>query len=229
MLKTIPRVPALLLDLDGTLVDDVYEHALAWQEAFEEVGIPLTVWRIHKQIGMSGSLFVESVLEDSGRHLAAAEIERVQKLHAAAYERRFHQVRPLPGARELLVHCSQNHIKQAIATSADRDSAQRMLKLLDIDPEFPIVTCDDVPDSKPHPGLFLEAAGRLDCPISQCVIVGDTVWDQLAARRASTIGVGVLTGGYTEDELCRAGAYRVYRDPAELRRHLCELGIQMKH
>src|SRR5438309_11436920 len=130
MLKTVPRVPALLLDLDGTLVDDVYEHALAWQEAFEEVGIPLTVWRIHKQIGMSGSLFVQSVLEDSAHNLPAADIERVQKLHAAAYERRFHQVRPLPGARELLIHCSENHIKHA--TSADRDSAQRMLKILDI-------------------------------------------------------------------------------------------------
>src|SRR5438874_834354 len=113
MFKTVPRVPALLLDLDGTLVDDAYEHALAWQEAFEGVGVVLAVWRIHKQIGMSGSLFVESVLEDSGHNLATAEIERVQKLHAAAYERRFHQVRPLPGAHELLIYCSQNGIKHA--------------------------------------------------------------------------------------------------------------------
>ena len=112
-----------------------------------------------------------------------------------------YQIRPLPGARELLIHCAQSDIKHAIATSADRDSVQHMLKILDISPQFPIVTCDDVPDSKPHPGLFLAAARRLDCSISQCVIVGDTVWDQLAARQASTLSVAVLTGGYTEDEL----------------------------
>ena len=132
----------------------------------------------------------------------AGGLRREWALHWRCHEfiNTSYQIRPLPGARELLIHCAQSDIKHAIATSADRDSVQRMLKILDIGPQFPIVTCDDVPDSKPHPGLFLAAARRLDCSISQCVIVGDTVWDQLAAR-ASTLSVAVLTGGYTEDEL----------------------------
>jgi len=106
------------------------------------------------------------------------------------------------------------------------ETAQHTLKVLDVSPDVPIVTRDQVAHAKPDPDLFIAAAERLGCPISECIVIGDSVWDQLAARRAWALGVGLLSGGYGEDELIRAGAYRVYQDPADLLRHLDEIGIR---
>ena len=113
-----------------------------------------------------------------------------------------------------------------IATSARLDSARPTLEVLGVGPEVPVVTRDQVSHAKPDPDLFLEAARRLGVPISSAFVVGDSVWDLLAARRARALGVGVLSGGYGEDELERAGAYRVYQDPADLLRHLDEVGVR---
>ena len=147
--------PAMLFDLDGTLVDSVYQHVLAWRHALFDQGFDLSAWRIHRRVGMSGGLLVHAL----GR-------------------------------------------------------------------EVPVVTRDEVPFAKPDPDLFLAAAARVDAPIGSCIVVGDSVWDILAARRAGTLGVGVLSGGYSRQELEVAGAFRVYQDPAALEERLDELGIR---
>ena len=218
---------AVLFDLDGTLVDSVYQHVLAWREALEEAGIALGVWRIHRRIGMSGGLFVQALLRETGHQVTAAEAARLQRLHAAAYARQVAQVRPLPGARELLAYLSQVGVPWAIATSGRMESARPALDILGISSDVPVVTRDQVQHAKPDPDLFLAAAERLGVAISASVVVGDSVWDLLAARRARALGVGLLSGGYGQDELERAGAYRVYQDPADLLQHLDEVGVRV--
>ena len=223
------RQPAMLFDLDGTLVDSVYQHVLAWREALEKAGMELSVWRIHRRIGMSGGLFVNALLRETGRKLGKAEAANIQRWHAEAYARMISQVRPLPGARELLAHLSANKIPWAIATSGRIESAGLALKVLDVDPsKSAVITRDQVRYAKPDPDLFLAAAERLKADISESIVVGDSVWDLLAARRAHALGVGLLSGGYGQDELEKAGAYRVYQDPEDLLQHLDEVGIRIR-
>jgi len=217
---------ALLFDLDGTLVDSVYQHVLAWREALEEAGIELAVWRIHRQIGMSGGLFVNALLRETDRRLTSEEVARLQQLHADAYKRQVGKVRVLPGARDLLAYLSRMRVPYAIATSGRLEFARLTLQVLDLDPQIPIITRDQVRHAKPDPDLFLAAAKSTGVPIQNAVVVGDSVWDLLAARRARALGVGLLSGGYGQEELERAGAYRVYADPRDLLRHLDEVGFR---
>jgi len=218
--------PAFLFDLDGTLVDSVYQHVLAWREALEAGGIHLAVWRIHRQIGMSGGLFVNALLRETGHTVSTEEAERLQQLHAEAFGRFASQVRPLPGATELLSYLTASGVPWAVATSGRIESANKSLRLLGISQDVPIITRDVVRYAKPDPDLFLAAAERLGVPIKDSVVVGDSIWDLLAARRARALGVGLLSGGYGREELERAGAYRVYNDPADLLRHLDEVGVR---
>jgi HAD superfamily hydrolase (TIGR01509 family) len=218
--------PALIFDLDGTLVDSVYQHVLAWHEALHESGIELSVWRIHRRIGMSGGLFTRQLLRETGGALDEARLERLRKLHAEAYLRRIDQVRPLPGARELLARLTELGCAWAIATSGRIESAGPALATLGVPDGVPIVTRDLVEHAKPDPDLFLEAARRLGVDAEHAAVVGDSVWDLLAARRARMLGIGLLSGGYGTAELERAGAYRVYEDPADLLRHLDEVGVR---
>jgi len=217
---------AFLFDLDGTLVDSVYQHVLAWREALEAGGIHLAVWRIHRQIGMSGGLFVNALARETGRTLSAEEAERIHQVHGEAFNRYASQVRPLPGASELLSYLSASKVPWAIATSGRLESANLSLRLLGINTDVPIITRDMVQHAKPDPDLFLVAAQKLGVEIKDSVVVGDSIWDLLAARRARALGVGLLSGGYGREELERAGAYRVYNDPADLLRHLDEVGVR---
>jgi HAD superfamily hydrolase (TIGR01549 family) len=218
--------PAFLFDLDGTLVDSVYQHVLAWREALERAGIELSVWRIHRRIGMSGGLLVNALLRETGRGVTAEDVTRIQRDHAAAYTRQVAQVRALPGARELLAHLSRAGVPWAVATSGRLESARPVLDLLELPADVPVITRDLVSHAKPDPDLFIAAAARLHVDIQDSVVVGDSVWDLLAARRARALGVGLLSGGYGQDELERAGAYRVYQDPADMLRHLDEVGVR---
>jgi HAD superfamily hydrolase (TIGR01509 family) len=217
---------AFLFDLDGTLVDSVYHHVLAWREALDQTGIELSVWRIHRKIGMSGGLFVNALMRETGRALTAEQAALLRKLHAEAYRQRAEQVRLLPGARELLARLSEIGVPWALATSGYLESAGPSLDLLELPEGVPVVTRDQVARAKPDPDLFLAAAARLGVDVTDAVVVGDSVWDLLAARRARALGVGLLSGGYGQEELERAGAYRVYEDPADLLRHLDEVGVR---
>ena len=220
-----PGSPAFLFDLDGTLVDSVYQHVLAWRDALEQAGLPLAVWRIHRRIGMSGGLFVNALARETGRSLNADEVARVQVLHMEAFRKYSDQVRPLPGARELLAYLAGAGVAHAIATSGYRESASVSMQTLGAS-EVPLITRDQVARAKPDPDLFLAAAERLSVPIERSVVVGDSIWDLLAARRAHALGVGLLSGGYGAEELHQAGAYRVYEDPADLLAHLDEVGVR---
>ena len=226
MTDTSSTRTAFLFDLDGTLVDSVYQHVLAWREALEAGGIHLAVWRIHRQIGMSGGLFVNALARETGRSLSAEEAERIHQVHGEAFKRYSSQVRPLPGAAELLSYLTASKVPWAIATSGRLESASLSLRLLGINDDVPIITRDMVQYAKPDPDLFLAAAEKLGVDISDSVVVGDSIWDLLAARRARALGVGLLAGGYGREELERAGAYRVYNDPADLLRHLDEVGVR---
>jgi HAD superfamily hydrolase (TIGR01549 family) len=218
--------PALLFDLDGTLLDSVYQHVLAWNEALEAEGMDLSVWRIHRRIGMSGGLFVRALNREIGRRITAEQAERLQRLHGEGVLRRIDEIRPLPGARELLRTLTEMGVPWAIATSGRGHSAHPMIRKLEPPEGTVVITRDEVPYAKPNPDLFLAAAARLGRDAASCFVVGDSVWDMLAARRASALGVGVLSGGYGREELIAAGTYRVYDDPADLLAHLDELGIR---
>lgn len=218
--------PAVLLDLDGTLTDSVYQHALAWHKALELSGITLSVWRIHRRIGMSGGLLAESLARETGHELTEKEAAELKRAHARLFTPLLADVRLLPGAKELLRHLTEMKVPWAIATSGPRVSAGPLLKLVDVPADVPVITRDDVVHAKPNPDLWITAAARLGVPIESAIAVGDSVWDLLAARRARALGVGVLSGGYGQEELERAGAYRVYEDPADLLLHIDELGIR---
>jgi HAD superfamily hydrolase (TIGR01509 family) len=223
-LSTAP--PAVLFDLDGTLIDSVYQHVLAWREALTAFGIELSVWKIHRRIGMSGGLFVTALLRETGGTLSTEQVRELNLAHAAAYARRRDTVRPLPGARELLATLTRRDVTWAIATSGLALAARPALEMLGLPEDTPLVTRDQVRHAKPDPDLFLAAAARVGADIHHAVVVGDSIWDLLAARRAGALGVGLLSGGYGRDELERAGAYRVYADPADLLAHLDEVGVR---
>jgi HAD superfamily hydrolase (TIGR01549 family) len=216
---------ALIFDLDGTLVDTVYAHVLSWQLAFAEAGITIDGWRIHRRIGMSGGLFTRAVMREIGRALAPQEVAAVQDRHSALFNEFLPQRTPLPGAVELLRYLRSTGVKHGIATSGTRPDINPSLDALDIPAGMVVVERGDVARAKPEPDLFLACQAKLGVAAAECYVVGDAVWDLLAARRAGILSVGLLSGGYGEDELCRAGAFRVYRDAAELHRALDELGV----
>ncbi len=226
--KAAASSPAFLFDLDGTLVDSVYQHVLAWREALERSGIELSVWRIHRRIGMSGGLLVNALLRETGREITTEEADRLQRFHAEAYARLVSQVRPLPGARELLACLRETGVPHAIATSGRMESARPALALLGMDESTPVITRDLVRYAKPDPDLFLMAAARLNVEIAHSAVVGDSVWDLLAARRAGALGIGLQSGGYGQEELEKSGAYRVYQDPSDLLAHLDEVGVRLE-
>ncbi|NUO75256.1 MAG: HAD family hydrolase [Lysobacter sp.] len=222
-----PAPTAFLFDLDGTLVDSVYQHVLAWKQALDADGIPLSVWRIHRKIGMSGGLFTNILLRETGIDITPERVERLHRLHAQAYGDQATQIRPLPGAVELLAYLSENKIPWSIATSGRMETARYNLAALGVDPQrVPVITRDMVRHAKPDPDLFLAAADKLGADIEHSIVVGDSIWDLLAARRARALGVGLLSGGYGQDELERAGAFRVYEDPADLLKHIDEVAAR---
>jgi HAD superfamily hydrolase (TIGR01509 family) len=225
---TSPRT-AFLFDLDGTLVDSVYQHVLAWKEALDREGIELAVWRIHRKIGMSGGLFTRMLLRETGIEITEERVARLRQWHAEAFGRRADAggVRPLPGARELLDVLTEAKLPWAIATSGRMQTAAHNLAALGVDPtRVPVITRDDVRHAKPDPDLFVAAAARLGVDIGHALVLGDSIWDMLAAQRCHALGVGLLSGGYGQGELERAGAFRVYEDPADLLHHIDEVAAR---
>jgi len=198
-----------LLDLDGTLVDSVYQHVFAWKEALDAEGINLSVWRIHRKIGMSGGLFTNQLPRETGVEISAGLVERLQ------------QRQPISGGQALSGFCRAQanccpgcRIRESLGQSQRAGVWRARLPLLELSGSIP----------KPDPALFIAAAERLGAPIQTAVVVGDSIWDMLAAARCKALGVGVLSGGYGCRELQDAGAIRVYEDPADLLRHIDEIG-----
>jgi HAD superfamily hydrolase (TIGR01509 family) len=216
---------ALIFDLDGTLVDTVYAHIFAWQKALAEAGMAIEGWRIHRKIGMSGGLFTRAIGRELGREISPEEEEALQRRHGELFIQLLPERRPLPGAVELIQALYANNILFGIATSGRRPEINGSLAILGIHPETVVVERGDVLRAKPEPDLFLACQQRMGVSAGNCYVIGDAVWDLLAARRAGMLGVGLLTGGYGEDELSKAGAFRVYHDTAELHRSLDELGV----
>lgn len=215
----------LIFDLDGTLVDTVYAHVFAWQRAFAEVGLAIDGWRIHRRIGMSGGLFARAAARELGHAIDSDAAEELQRRHGELFREFLPERRPLPGAVELLRDLRQRNIAYGIATSGRRPEINRSLEALGVGEGEVVVERGDVARAKPEPDLFIACLQRLGFAPNECYVVGDAVWDQLAARRAGILSVGLLSGGYGETELLSAGAFRVYRDPAELLRSLDELGL----
>src|SRR5690242_8892578 len=218
-------MPALIFDLDGTLVDTVYAHVFAWQRALAEAGLPIDGWRIHRRIGMSGGLFTRAVARELGRPLTTAEVEAIQARHGQLFRELLPERRPLPDAAELLAELRALGVRHGIATSGRRPEINASLEALGIGDETVVIERGNVERAKPEPDLFLACADRLGVPPEECYVVGDAVWDLLAARRARMLSIGLLSGGYGADELQGAGAFRVYRDAAELQSSLDELGV----
>lgn len=218
-------MPALIFDLDGTLIDTVYAHVFSWQRALAEAGMAIDGWRIHRRIGMSGGLFTRAVARELDREISPDEADAIQKRHEELFQEILPERRPFPGANELLRLLREQNVPHGIATSGRRPEINASLEALGVGPETVVVERGDVLRAKPAPDLFLNCQQRLGVPVEDCFVVGDAVWDLLAARRARMLSIGLLSGGYGEDELIQTGAFRVYRDTAELLKSLDELGI----
>lgn len=214
----MPQLRAAILDVDGTLVDTNYHHALAWFRAFREHGIVLPIWRLHRHVGMGGDKFVAAVAGEDVE-------ERLGDLVREEWERRFDtmidEVEPLAGARELMVELAERGRTVVLASSAIEKHLDAFVDLLDArDVADSWTTKDDVEASKPEPDLVeaaLAKAGTRDA-----VMVGDTPWDCIAADRAGIQTVAVITGGFSEAELRGAGAVAVFESLEELRERLDE-------
>ena len=218
-------MPALIFDLDGTLVDTVYAHVFSWQRALAEAGMAVDGWRIHRRVGMSGGLFTRAVAREIGREISAAEADALQRRHGELFQEFLPERHALPGAIKLLRLLRESRIPHGIATSGRRPEIDASLEVLGVGDETVVVERGDVLRAKPAPDLFLNCQQRLGVPVEECFVIGDAVWDLLAARRARMLSIGLLSGGYGEDELIKAGAFRVYRDALELHDSLDELGV----
>jgi HAD superfamily hydrolase (TIGR01549 family) len=220
--------PAILFDLDGTLVDTVYQHVVAWSTPLRKAGIVIPDWKIHRRVGMSGESMLQQLLRESEVGKRKVNVKALEKGHDAEFTKLSRTVRLLPGAQELLRHLTRAGVRWAIATTGGKKQTKRLLRNFKIPPNTVIATGDDVEKAKPSPDVFVLAAERLGLPIENCVVTGDSIWDMLAAGRRRALGIGLLSGGYSKGELEQSGAFRVYADPADMLLHIEDLGIAGK-
>jgi HAD superfamily hydrolase (TIGR01509 family) len=218
---------ALVFDLDGTLVDTVYAHVLAWQGALGEAGLVVDGYRLHRHVGSSGDLIVRFAQRETGRELSTEQMRTVHRRHGELFRQSVPHPRPLPGAVEIFRALRVARLPHAIATASYRPLIDASLDAVGVEPEAVVVEGKGELRGNPEPDLFLAGSKRLGVAAAECIAVGDAVWDHVAARRAGMMSVGVLTGGYGEEELYHAGAFRVYRTLADLLQNLDELGILM--
>ncbi|SOX56402.1 HAD family hydrolase [Mycobacterium ahvazicum] len=211
------NAPAVLFDVDGTLVDSAYLHVYAWQRAFDAEGLAVAAWKIHRGIGMDGSTLVRSLSGD-----APADVqERLSDGHSRYYREISGLLAPLPGARELLHRVAELGLQVVLASSAPEDELETLRKVLDCDDVISATTSShDVDTAKPEPGIVQVALDRAGVTAEQAVFVGDAVWDAHAAKAAGVPCIGVLSGGVSDAELQAAGAAPIFDDPQDLLDHL---------
>jgi HAD superfamily hydrolase (TIGR01509 family) len=207
-----------VLDIDGTLVDTNYHHAIAWYRAFSQHGFVLPLWRIHRHIGMGGDQLVAAL---AGEGFDREQGDDVRAAEKVLYTELIGEVQPLKGARELIEDLKGNGHTVVLASSAKSEELEHYLTLLDARSLADDWTdSSDVEATKPEPDLLLAALAKVDARPKDAVMIGDSTWDCEAAKRARVRSVGVLTGGFSEQELRDAGASRVYRAVEELRQDL---------
>jgi HAD superfamily hydrolase (TIGR01509 family) len=216
---------AILFDLDGTLVDTAYRHVTAWTSALRTAGMLVPEWKIHRRIGMSGRSLVHQLAREHGFSTSKLNVAQLEKKHDTAFKNSRSSIQPLPGAEKLLRHLGQLGVKWAIATTGGKEQTKTLIRTLRLPAKSVVVTGDDVTKAKPSPDVFVAAAERLRLPLEQCIVVGDSIWDMLAAGRRRALSVGFLSGGYSQAELEQAGAFRVYTDPADMLEHMEDLGL----
>lgn len=216
------QVPAVLFDVDGTLVDSNYLHVHAWQRAFASEATPVEAWRIHRCIGMDGSTLVTTLTDNADEETR----NRLTDRHARYYRQTTSMLAPLPGARELLHRVADLGLQVVLATSAPEDELAILRKVLDCDDIVSEVTSSrDVDTAKPEPDIVRAALARAGVTAQHAAFIGDAVWDAEAARRAGVPCIGVLSGGVSSDELHSAGAVAVFENAAQLLDHLDETPI----
>lgn len=208
--------PAAILDIDGTLVDTNYQHAIAWNEAFVQHGFVLPIWRIHRLIGMGGDQLVTELI---GEDADAEHGDDIRAAEGALYLGSIASVHPFDEARLLIEDLSAGDRRSVLASSAKAKEVDHYLDLLDARELVDgWTTSDDVENTKPEPDLVRAALDKLG--VDEAVMVGDTPWDIQAAKKADVPTVAVLTGGFSRTELEEAGAVAVFESVAELRRNL---------
>jgi HAD superfamily hydrolase (TIGR01509 family) len=207
-----------ILDIDGTLVDTNYQHAVAWYRAFRQHDVILPVWRIHRHLGMGGDQLVAALTNDEVEDEKGDDIRTAEK---ALYLALIEEVEPMEGARKLIADLKDRGHTVVLASSAKEDEVEHYLDLLDArDLADDWTTSADVESTKPAPDL-VEAA-REKAGGGDAVMVGDTPWDVKAAARADVETIAVVTGGFAETELTEAGACAVFESVEELRQRLEE-------
>lgn len=212
-----------ILDIDGTLVDTNYQHALAWFRAFQSCGIGLPVWQIHRHIGMGGDQLIEALTDERTEREHGEDIRAAEK---SLYMRMIDEVQPMEGARELIEDLRSLGHTVVLASSAKPDEVDHYLDLLDARELADAWTsAEDVEATKPEPDLVRSALERADADPREAVMIGDTPWDVQAAARAEVQTLAVMTGGFSREELRKAGAAGVYESVAELRGRLEDLPL----
>ncbi|MEA2200800.1 MAG: hypothetical protein QOI89_1396 [Solirubrobacteraceae bacterium] len=205
---------AAIIDVDGTLVDTNYQHAIAWYRAFRDCGVVLQLWRIHRHIGMGGDQLVPSLTSSRYEHDHGDEVRAAEKRH---YMQLIGEVEPMDRARDLLEALRQRGHSVVLASSAKPEEVEHYLDLLDArELADGWTTSADVRATKPEPDLVIAALQKADAPPSEAVMIGDSTWDVKAADRAGVQTLGVMTGGFCEDELLDAGAATVFESVADL-------------
>jgi HAD superfamily hydrolase (TIGR01549 family) len=197
----------------------------AWAAALNDAGILVPEWKIHRRIGMSGRLLIRQLVREHGLRSSKIDVEQLEKKHDAVFNRSIGSIQPLPGAEKLLRHRGELGVGWAIATTGGKEQTKKLLRTLRIPAKTVVVTGDDVAKAKPSPDVFVSAAKRLGVPVEHCLVVGDSIWDMLAAGRRRALSVGFLSGGYSQAELEQAGAFRVYADPADMLEHIEDVGL----
>ncbi len=205
--------PAVLFDVDGTLVDSNYLHVYAWQRAFSQVGFDVEAWRIHRSIGIDGSILVRSLTGDQSGDV----VDRLKHAHAQFYRETVGMLRALPGARALLDEVAALGLQVVLATSAPKDELSILREVLGRDDILSAVTSSaDVDTAKPQPDIVEVALQRAGVTADRAVFVGDTIWDIRAASRAGVSCVCVRSGGIARQELEAEGATAVFDNPCQL-------------
>ncbi|BCI53372.1 haloacid dehalogenase [Mycolicibacterium litorale] len=217
--STAGSAPAVLFDIDGTLVDSNYLHVHAWHRSFADEGLTVESWRVHRSIGMDGSTLLDALVPDADDDAR----KRLKEGHSRYYLESKGLLRLLPGARALLEKVHELGLQVVLATSAPEDELKVLREVLDSEDVIAAMTSgEDVDTAKPQPDIVHIALERAGVDTGRAVFVGDAVWDIEACQRAGVPSIGVLSGGVSRGELTEAGARAVFENAEDLRAHLAD-------